>query len=431
MNGALIGNSVIKTGNAKDTSGNGVNSSANSMYSVNINNEPIISLMKSSKPVGPAPVTFASITALDNEERSSELEDSDNIDGNQLRDFRRIIEVSSEEIPAVLTKLIKNRDLNELAIDSYGNILLQRIIEKALIPEKSSILKILKGNISEIAKHKNGTWVIQKLLTGVEDSNQIQKETIEELKDRTVELLEDQFGNYVIQSILVTLPSDDENARFIVEKIIQNSRRLAMGKFSSRALKSILDSSNSERQKILAQALAKESVLLSVDPNGAVVIQWILDSELSGKVALVTGHLQGRLAQVALTKQGSVIVARIIGSPDEPKYRDSAILELYELPSIESDSSIPDNSFRTTGHLNSLLNEPSTCSILFKAYQVSKLAIRLRLAGKLRPKLMKLLMEITGDKVESRIESYSPEERDEKIPVHLIKLYQELISKSH
>ena len=132
-----------------------------------------------------------------------------------------------------------------------------------------------------------------------------------------------------------------------------------------------------------------------------------------------------------MTKQGSVIVARIIGSPDEPQYRDSAILELYELSTIESDSQAQaiDNSFRTTSHLNSLLNEPSTCSILFKAYQVSKPAIRLRLAEKLRPKLMKLLTEITGDKDAGRIESYGPGERDEKIPVHLVKLYQELISK--
>lgn len=434
MNGVLVGNSVIKTGNAKDTS-NATTTISNNNNPVNLYNESIISLMKSNKPpTAPVPETFASIMAGENDQSEPELEDYDAMDGNKLREFRRAIESTPEEIPAILAKLIKNCDFKELAVDSYGNILLQKIIERAQISEKTSILHALKGTISEIAKHKNGTWVIQKLITAIDDSDKVQREAIEELKGQTSELLEDQFGNYVIQCILVTLPGDEENSKFIVEKIIQNSRKLALGKFSSRALKSILDSSTSERQKLLAQALAKESVLLSVDPNGAVVIQWILDSELPGKVSLVTGHLQGRLAQVALTKPGSVIVARIIGSPDEPKYRDSAILELYELSSFESSSSDPsanDNSFRTTSHLSSLLSEPSTCSILFKAYQLSKPAIRLRLAEKLRPRLMKLLIEITGEKDESRIESYGPGEKDEKIPVHLIKLYQELISKSH
>ena len=433
MNGALVGNSFIKTGNAKDSSGaSSSNTNTNAQTTaVNINNEPIISIMKSS---APAPVTFASIAATDTTEQppvTTTTTIPEKIDGNQLREFRRIIEASPEEIPEILKTLLKNCDLNELAVDSYGNILLQKIIERSQVAEKTAIFNALKEQISEIARHKNGTWVIQKLITSAEDSAQVQRETIEELKGRVIELLEDQFGNYVIQCILVTLPADDDKAKFIIESIVQNCRRLALGKFSSRALKSILDSSSPERQKSLAQALAKESVLLSVDPNGAVVIQWILDSELAGKISLVTGHLQGRLAQVALTKQGSVIVARIIGSTDEPQYRDSAILELYELSSVIEPGPSQDvqNNFRTTSHLNSLLNEPATCSILFKAYQVSKPAIRLRLAEKLRPKLMKLLMEITGDNNEGRIETYAPGERDEKIPVHLIKLYQELINK--
>lgn len=431
MNGALIGNSIIKTGNAKDSTANFVTTSYGGNTSNNLSNDLILSLMKSSSKVTPsAPVTFASIAAT-SEARilnsESDVSSGMGMDANNLREFRRVIEACPEEIPSILRTLIRICDFKELAIDSYGNILLQKMIERAKIQERAAIFDNLKGSISGIAKHKNGTWVIQKLITVTGDSDIIQKEVINELKDSTIELLEDQFGNYVIQCIFVTLPQDHENVKFIVERIVQNSRKLALGKFSSRALKSILDASNSERQKVISQSLAKESVVLSVDPNGAVVIQWILDSDLPGKICLITGHLQGRLAQVALTKQGSVIIARIIGSTDEPKYRDSAILELYELSSMESDSKNIETNFRNSSQLNALLDEPATCSILFKAYQVSKPAIRIRLAEKLRPKLIKLLIEITGEKDESLIESLSPADRDEKIPVHLIKLYQELI----
>ena len=426
MNGILIGNSIIKTGNAKDSNTATIvnNNSLNSGF--NLSNEPIISLMKASnfKPQASTQLTFASIIASGEEIFGAE--ESIDIDGVQLRELRRTVENSPEEIPAILEKLMKARDLKELAVDSYGNILLQKIVERAQGREQILLLNSLKGAVSEIAMNKNGTWVIQKLITTAADFS-VQSGIFEELKDRTVELLEDQFGNYVIQCILAAgLPFGDENLKLIIEKIIQNSRKLAVGKFSSRALKSILDSSNLERQKLIAQALAKESVLLSVDPNGAVVIQWILDSELPGKTGLITGQLQGRLAQVALTKQGGVIVARIIGSSDEPNYRDSAILELYELTNDSNVSS----SFKSVGHLDSLLAEPATCSILFKAYQVSKPTIRLRLTEKLRPKLIKILKEITGENDEKVIENYSDRERDERIPVHLTKLYQELIKRS-
>jgi RNA recognition motif-containing protein len=422
MNGSLIGNSIIKTGNAKD-------SNTTSIISINagfnLANEPIISLMKNSSSKNPNPnptqISFASITATRDEAIAEE-----SIDGLQLREFRRTVEMLPEEIPTILEKLMTAGNLKDLSVDAYGNILLQKIVERAQAKEQLVILNSLKGAISEIAMNKNGTWVIQKLITAAADFS-VQSNTIEELKERTLELLEDQFGNYVIQCILAArLPLDDENLKLITEKIIQNCRKLAVGKFSSRALKSILDSSSLERQKLIAQALAKESVLLSVDPNGAVVIQWILDSELPGKIGLITGQLQGRLAQVALTKQGGVIVARIIGSSDEPSYRESAILELFEL----TNDSNYNSSFKTASCLDSLLNEPATCSILFKAYQVSKPAIRLRLTEKLRPKLMKILKEITGENDEKVIENYSDRERDVRIPVHLTKLYYELIKRS-
>jgi RNA recognition motif-containing protein len=433
MNGAQIGCSTIKTGNAKENTSNNNNVNNNSFSNgisdcVERNN---------TKPA----ITFASIASCNNQTSPEGLIKSP-IDGSQLREFRKVIEGCPEEIPGILDELIDRGDLKELSVDSYGNILLQKIIERAAETEQALILKQLHQGIVEIAKNKNGTWVIQKLITSAA-SPSIQNGVIDELHERIIEMLEDQFGNYVIQCILTTLNPDYEAVRGIVEKIIQNPRKLAIGKFSSRALKSILDASNStDRQKLIAQAVAKEAVLLSVDPNGAVVIQWILDSDLPGKIGLITGQLQGRLAQVALTKQGSVIVARILGSSDEPNYRDSAILELYDLAEAgvgvglglgSISSSNPEsssNGFKSTNYLDFLLAEPSTCSILFKAYQVSKPAIRLRLTEKLKPKLMHLLKEITGEHNEAVLASYTPHQRDEMIPVHLTKLYQELISNS-
>ena len=425
MNGILIGNSVVKTGNAKETSNSAGDSNVNGITNKSYINEPYLDIMKSASQ---DMTTFQSILKNplnDLKQQQEQVNKNDEfIDGNQLREFRRIVESSPEEIPMVLSKLLQKNNptnLKELSVDSYGNILLQKMIERAQITEQEVILKELKGSLTGISMHKNGTWVIQKLITSCSPS--VQKETIEELRDGTVELFEDQFGNYVIQCILITLPNYDENSQIICDKIIQNSRKLATGKFSSRALKSVLDSSTLDRQKFFAKALARESVLLSVDPNGAVVIQWILDSELPGKIGLITGQLQGRLAQVAPTKQGSVIVARSIGSSDEPKYRDEAILELYELGANDTEN----QSIGFSSRLDSLLAEPATCSILFKSFQVSKLTVRLRLAKKLEPKLMKILKDITGDSDENKIKTYTEKECDEKIPVHLIKLYQELI----
>lgn len=387
MNGAMIGGNVIKTGHAKDY--------GNTTSNINTTAEqPITS--------APGKTTFASV-----------LCESPTFDGGVLRDYRRRIESDPQaEIPRVLDE-IGEADLAALAVDAYGNILLQKIIERASLDAQLRIHSGLKGKLAQTSMNKNGTWVVQKLLSYALTA-QLQAECLRELKEDCSGLLQDQFGNYVIQTALQVQscpPAVDE----LIASIAQHARALATGRFSSRALKSILEAQppTSPALKTLLSALARESVWLAIDPNGVLVLQWILDcSELPGRIGMISTPLQGRVGQVALTKHGCSILARILGSTGEPSARDVIIWELY--------------CGGGEAELMDLLAEPGCCALLCKGYQMSKPATRLQLAQKLRKPLLETLKHQTGLSDQQLLTATDPITL-QRIPIHLQRLYQEVI----
>ncbi len=392
MNGALIGSSVIKTGYAKDTTNQSTTQSSattSGQSSANTGQPTFASIIGG--PASPTPSTSSSST----------VSSVSPFDAAMLKDYRRCVEFNpEEEIPRVLAEL-GTTQIPALAIDNYGNILLQKIIKHAYPPQLDTIAQAFHGkNLVEIGMNKNGTWVIQKLISYAQP--QLQGQLIKQLLPHALDMLEDQFGNYVIQ---VALQTGHPGIEDLINLISANSRRLATGRFSSRALKSILEDT---KHRTIISSLAKESVWLAIDGNGVFVLQWILDCrEVPGRMGIIAASLQGRVAKIALTKQGSAIIARLISSTEEPAARDSVIKELFE-----------------GNNLLDLLREASTCAILCKAFQMSKPALRLELAQNLSPKLMQVLQELTGL---SEAQIRDPSINHSAIPLHLSKLHQEII----
>ena len=399
MNGAIIGSSMIKTGYAKDsTLGGSSNAFGTSAMSTGVTTTQLTTNQPTQQP------TFASIIggpASPTPSSTSASASASPFDTATLKDLRRAIEFNPlEEIPRMLAQF--SADLRALARDPYGNILLQKVINLASPQQLHQITQELLPELPAIGMNKNGTWVIQKLLSCAPPP--LQSHLFAALEPCTVEMLEDQFGNYVIQ---VALQSGGEE--WLMPVICAQARRLATGRFSSRALKSILESTVCPPRPLLT-ALAKEAVWLAIDGNGVIVLQWILDCrEIPGRMGLIGSMLQGRVPQIALTKQGSAIIARLIGSTEEPSARDAVITELFNAQDTQ---------------LLDLLREGCTCAILCKAFQMSKPALRIQFASNLAPKLMQVLQEQTGKSAE---QLRDPQSDHSDVPLHLSRLHQEVI----
>lgn len=366
-------------------------------------------------------------------------------DGGLLREYRRAVETSpSTEIERVLHLL--EPVLVDVSVDGYGNILMQKIIEKASEPLQCWILDRIEQKIAAIGMNKNGTWVIQKFISQGK-SEAILRRVLSAIKEDVIAMLEDQYGNYVVQAAIPVAHLLDEKENFIFNCITENALRLAMGRFSSRALKSVLEQAAPPlEQRQVAKALLPHASLLCQDQNGAVVIQWYLDSDIPGKLGQLVEKIRGQIAQIVLNKQGGAVIARIVSSADETQARDQVILELFEIVGAEASSSKSktsvtmrlsatakeSNDLATApfeSQLGALLREPTTCSILLKAYNMSKPALRPRLADSMRPHLLKTIA------ASLHVDNSSPEflaSRQSEFPTHLIKLFQELIvSKSN
>lgn len=108
-----------------------------------------------------------------------------------------------------------------LALDQYGNYVIQHVLQHGKPEERSTIIKELAGQIVKMSQHKFASNVVEKCLTfGTDDERQI---LIDEILGTTDEneplqvMMKDQFGNYVVQKVMETC--DEQNRELIISRI--------------------------------------------------------------------------------------------------------------------------------------------------------------------------------------------------------------------
>ncbi|KAJ4785341.1 Pumilio [Rhynchospora pubera] len=108
-----------------------------------------------------------------------------------------------------------------LALDQYGNYVIQHVLQHGKPEERSTIIRKLAGQIVKMSQHKFASNVVEKCLTfGTSEERQI---LIDEILGTTDEneplqvMMKDQFGNYVVQKVLETC--DEQNRELILSRI--------------------------------------------------------------------------------------------------------------------------------------------------------------------------------------------------------------------
>lgn len=106
----------------------------------------------------------------------------------------------------------------KLALDPFGNYVIQHILEHGKPSERSAIITTLAGHTVEMSQQKFASNVVEKCLTfGTPADRQL---LVTEMLGNTDEnaplqvTMKDQFGNYVVQKILETC--NDEQRELIL-----------------------------------------------------------------------------------------------------------------------------------------------------------------------------------------------------------------------
>ncbi|KAI9284735.1 hypothetical protein BC943DRAFT_325493 [Umbelopsis sp. AD052] len=251
------------------------------------------------------------------------------IDPVRLRDFRKRLDggnVTFKEVEDIATDCMD--DIVDLCSDYLGNTVVQRLFEYCCDTTKTAMLEQIAPYLGSVGIHKNGTWAAQKIVETSRTPGQIHLICFH-LRPYIPALLLDQFGNYVVQCCLGLGPDLNQ---FIFDAVIEKCWEIAQGRFGARAMRATLESPHvtKRQQKYVASAIVQNTILLATNPNGALLLTWLLDtSGLKDRYSILVPRVIPHLAHLCTHKLASLTVLKLINQRLEPKARDEIIQHLF------------------------------------------------------------------------------------------------------
>ncbi|KAJ2529887.1 hypothetical protein IWW43_004646 [Coemansia sp. RSA 1935] len=224
----------------------------------------------------------------------------------------------------------------ELCTDYVGNVLIQRLAERAASALRLALVQRVAPHMATIGVHKNGTWAVQKLIDCAEPGEQ-RRLIVSHLRAFVPQLLLDQLGNYVVQGCLKfgCTAANDESNQFVFDAIHARCLEVAQGRFGARAMRTCLESTSASRlqQKLVAVALVTNAATLATNPNGHLLITWLLDaSRFQGRMRVLAHQLAPHLRYLATHKLGAAAIGKLVDQAFEPDARDLILNTLFFNP---------------------------------------------------------------------------------------------------
>ncbi|POW09729.1 hypothetical protein PSTT_06562 [Puccinia striiformis] len=239
-------------------------------------------------------------------------------DPARLREIRKRFDsntLSQEEMDQIARELLE--EIIYLSSDYIGNTIVQKLFEKCSHPIKLSMLERCAPHLAIIGCHKNGTWAAQKMIDCANTEEEMRIISTN-LRPFGPPLLLDSLGNYVMQCCLrFGSPYND----FVFDSIIDRIWEISQGRFGARSIRTCLESKFTSKLQIkkIGISVILNSIPLSTNPNGTLLLTWLLDSSnLSGRFRLLAPRLTPHLSHLSTHKLASITVLRIINQNFDP-----------------------------------------------------------------------------------------------------------------
>ncbi|KAI9064253.1 hypothetical protein FKP32DRAFT_1603107 [Trametes sanguinea] len=254
-------------------------------------------------------------------------------DASKLRELRKRLDTSTittEEIDNVAADFLDG-EIVDLASDWLGNTVVQKLFEKCSPGPRLAMLERIAPHLAMIGIHKNGTWAAQKIIECVQTPEEVALVT-QNLRPYVPPLLLDQFGNYVVQCCLrFGAPATD----FLFDAMVDRLWEIAQGRFGARSMRACLESSHItvNQQRRLATAIILNSIPLATNPNGALLLTWLLDtSNFPSRYNLLAPRFTPHLSHLCTHKLASLTVLRIVNQKVEPEASKQIVEALFNSP---------------------------------------------------------------------------------------------------
>ncbi|KDQ12381.1 hypothetical protein BOTBODRAFT_67568 [Botryobasidium botryosum FD-172 SS1] len=254
-------------------------------------------------------------------------------DASKLRELRKRLDsgaCSTDEIDEVAKDFLDG-EIVDLASDWLGNTVVQKLFEKCSPVPRLAMLERIAPHLAMIGIHKNGTWAAQKIIECATSPEEVALIS-QHLRPYAPPLLLDQFGNYVIQCCLRFGPPANE---FIFDAMTDRLWEVAQGRFGARSMRACLESNwvSLSQQRRIATAVILNSIPLATNPNGALLLTWLLDSSgFPSRYRLLAPRFTPHLSHLCTHKLASLTVLRIINQKVEPEASSQIVQALFYSP---------------------------------------------------------------------------------------------------
>lgn len=233
------------------------------------------------------------------------------VDSVHLREYRKKLEspgLPQKEFDAVFDALLP--DFLELSTDAFGNTISQKLIEKCSDQQRLLIVEKCAPYLPAIGIHKNGTWVVQKLIecTKTTTASQI---LLAKVKMYTPALMMDPFGNYVVQGCLKL---GSHRNQFIFDTMFLRCLEIGQGKFGARAMRACLESQHAteKQQRLVSLAVFENALALITNPNGILLLHWIVDSNIAERYRDLIPKILPKISLLCNQKLAHVVLLKIL-----------------------------------------------------------------------------------------------------------------------
>jgi len=155
---------------------------------------------------------------------------------------------------------------------------------------------------------------------------------VQNLRAYAPPLLLDQFGNYVVQCCLRFGPPHND---FIFDAMVDRMWEIAQGRFGARSMRACLESPHISlsQQRRIATAVILNSIPLATNPNGALLLTWLLDtSNFPSRYNLLAPRFTPHLSHLCTHKLASLTVLRIVNQKVEPDASRQIVQALFSSP---------------------------------------------------------------------------------------------------
>ncbi|KAH3901723.1 Puf4p SCDLUD_001496 [Saccharomycodes ludwigii] len=204
----------------------------------------------------------------------------------------------------------------ELMTDSFGNYLVQKLLECVSNEQRLELVQIAAPHFFDIALDSHGTRALQKLVDCIGSDEEAQL-LVNSLDGLVVDLSKDLNGNHVIQKCLTKLKPMD--FQFIFDAVCAQCVDVATHRHGCCVLQRCLDNGELPQRAKLCEQILKNVEMLSLDPFGNYVVQYVLtkeseyhENEYTNKIVEV---LKPDIINLSLHKFGSNVIEKLLRTP--------------------------------------------------------------------------------------------------------------------